>query len=83
MSGALDMGNNRITGVLNPASAQDISIKLYSDNVGTLEGISNTGDIMSNSTDMNLNKITVVADPVAAQDVVTKNYLDTTEGGMQ
>ena len=32
MNGALNMGDDRITGVLNPSSAQDISTKIYTDN---------------------------------------------------
>ena len=33
MSGALDMGANKITGVLNPASAQNISTNIYAASV--------------------------------------------------
>ena len=76
MSGVLDLGNNRLTGVLNPSSAQDASTKTYTNNIGSLK-VSKSVDVMSGSIDMNLNKITDVADPINAQDVVTKNYLHT------
>ena len=81
MSDVLDLGNNRLTDVLNPSS-QDASTKTYTDNKGTSK-LSKSGDVMSGRIDMNLNKITDVADPINAQDVVTKSYLDTSEGGIQ
>ena len=79
MNGALDMGNNRITGVLDPSPAQDASSKAYTDNIGALN-VAKTGDAMSGSINMNLNKIINLGDPVSAQDIVTKNYASNING---
>ena len=72
MNGALNMGDDRITGVLNPSSMQDISTKIYADNNIWALKVMKTGDVMSNNIDMNINKITHLGDPVNVQDVVTK-----------
>ena len=64
------MGDNRITGVFDPAFAQDVSTKIYADNIGTWK-IVKAGDVMSNNLDMNLNITTDVDDPVSEQDLVT------------
>ena len=37
MSDVFDLGNNRLTDVLNPSSAQDASTMTYTDNIGTLK----------------------------------------------
>ena len=79
MSGALDMGMNRTTGIANPKTSQDAATKTYEDFLLSLK-VSKAGDTMSDSIYMNLNKITNLGDPVNAQNVVTKNYLDTLEG---
>ena len=79
MSGALDLGNNRTTGVLNSSSAQDASTKIYTNNIGALQ-VSKAGDVISNKLDMNLNNIIKIAYPINGQEVITKNYLDTSEG---
>ena len=80
MNGILDMDDDRITGVLNSATTQDASTKIYADNIGMFK-LAKAGDVMSNNLDMNLNKITVATYPVAEQDLVTKHYLTTTYGG--
>jgi len=59
MSGTLDMGGNRITGVLNTSYAQDAFTKIYADGIDMLKVVK-AGNVMSNNLDMNLNKITDV-----------------------
>ena len=71
MSGALNMGMNRIIGLLDPSSTQDVSSKTYTDNIGVLS-VAKTGDTMSGSINMNLNKITNLGDSVSTHDIVTK-----------
>ena len=69
MSGALDLGNNRINDVLSASSAQDASTKIYIDNLGALQ-VSKAGDEIGSIIYMNLNKITDVADPLLSRQLI-------------
>ena len=75
MSGAIAMGNNKITGLATPTANGDAATKLYADGKLAL-----TGGTMSGAIAMGANKITGLADPANAQDAVTLNYVTTLYG---
>jgi hypothetical protein len=72
MSGAIAMGTNKITGVGDPTSAQDVSTKAYSDLKLPL-----TGGTLSGALAMGTNKITGLGTPTVSTDASTKAYADT------
>lgn len=79
MSGAIAMGNNKVTGLATPTAGTDVTHKTYVDAGDALQ-VLKAGDTMSGALAMGTNKITGVGDPTANQDVATKNYVDTTNG---
>ena len=79
MTGAIAMGNNKVTGLGAPTAGTDAAHKTYVDGVDALK-LAKSGDTMSGVLAMGANKITGVANPTAAQDVVTKSYSDTLFG---
>jgi len=79
MSGAIAMGNNKVTGLATPTAGTDVTHKTYVDAGDALQ-VLKAGDTMSGALAMGTNKITGVGNPTANQDVATKNYVDTTNG---
>lgn len=79
MTGAIAMGNNKVTGLATPTAGTDVTHKTYVDAGDALQ-VLKAGDTMSGALAMGTNKITGVGDPTANQDVATKNYVDTTNG---
>jgi len=77
MSGAIAMGNNKVTGLATPTAGTDVTHKTYVDAGDALQ-VLKAGDTMSGVLAMGANKITGVANPTANQDAATKNYVDTT-----
>ena len=75
MTGAIAMSTNKITGVGDPTSAQDVATKVYTD---TQRGtrVAKTGDTMSGALAMGNNKITDLAAPTATTDATNKTYVD-------
>ena len=76
MTGAIEMGTNKITGLGNPTLAQDASTKTYVDTADALK-LSLSGGTMSGAIAMGTNKITGLGDPTTNQDAATKVYVDT------
>ena len=79
MTGAIAMGNNKVTGLATPTAGTDVTHKTYVDAGDALQ-VLKAGDTMSGALAMGTNKITGVGNPTANQDVATKNYVDTTNG---
>ena len=75
MTGAIEMGASKITGLGDPTANQDAATKNYVDTQDATK-LSTTGGTMSGAIAMGTNKITGVGDPTAAQDVATKAYTD-------
>jgi hypothetical protein len=75
MTGAIAMSTNKITGVGNPTSAQDVSTKVYTDTQRDTR-VAKSGDTMSGALAMGNNKITGLATPTAGTDVTNKTYVD-------
>ena len=79
MTGALDMGANKVTSSATPTTANDLTNKNYVDSaISTNNGsfVAKAGDTMSGALAMGTNKITGLGDPTANQDAATKNYVD-------
>lgn len=79
MTGAIEMGTAKITGLGDPTSAQDAATKNYVDTQDATK-LSTTGGTMSGAIAMGTNKITGVGDPTLAQDAATKAYTDSILG---
>jgi len=79
MSGAIAMGNNKVTGLGAPTAGTDVTHKTYVDAGDALQ-VLKAGDTMSGVLAMGANKITGVADPTTNQDAATKVYVDTVLG---
>ena len=79
MTGALAMGNNKITGLGTPTANTDAATKGYVDTQRDTR-LALSGGTMTGAIAMSTNKITDVGDPTAAQDAATKNYIDTLFG---
>ena len=85
MAGALDMGTNPITDVVDPTNPQDGATKNYVDVEIVSLNLNGTGpyvrldgsDTMTGDLDLGSQKIIDLADPTLAQDGATKNYIDT------
>ena len=75
MTGAIAMSTNKITGVGDPTSAQDVATKVYTDTQRDTR-IAKTGDTMSGALAMGNNKITGLATPTAGTDASNKSYVD-------
>ena len=79
MTGALDMGANKVTSSATPTTANDLTNKNYVDSAISTSGgsfVAKGGDTMSGALAMGANKITGLGDPTANQDAATKNYVD-------
>lgn len=75
MSGALAMGNQKITGLGAPAAGTDATTKTYVDTADALK-VTKSGDSMSGNLNMNSFKVTSVGLPTDPGDVATKSYAD-------
>ena len=75
MSGAIDMGSNKVTNASNPTAAQDLSTKAYTDQQDALQ-VTKSGDTMSGNLDMGSNNITGLATPTANDHASSKGYTD-------
>jgi hypothetical protein len=75
MTGAIAMSTNKITGVGDPTSAQDVATKVYTDTQRDTR-VAKTGDTMSGALAMGSNKITGLGTPTAGTDATTKTYVD-------
>jgi hypothetical protein len=75
MTGAIAMSTNKITGVGDPTSAQDVATKVYTDTQRDTR-VATTGDTMSGALAMGSNKITGLGTPTAGTDATTKTYVD-------
>lgn len=76
MTGAIDMGTNKITSLAAPTANGDATNKSYVDTaVGTK--VSKAGDTMSGALAMGGNKVTGLGTPTADTDASTKAYVDT------
>ena len=75
MTGALAMGNNKITGLATPTNAADAASKSYVDTQdATL--VAKAGSTMSGVLNMGSNKISDLATPTVANDAANKSYVD-------
>ena len=79
MTGAIEMGTSKITGLGDPTANQDAATKNYVDTQDATK-LSTTGGTMSGAIAMGTNKITEAGDPTSAQDVATKAYTDSILG---
>ena len=79
MTGAIAMGTSKITGLGDPAAAQDAATKSYVDTADALK-LNLSGGTMSGAIAMGTNKITGLGDPTLAQDAATKAYTDSILG---
>ena len=75
MSGAIDMGTNKVTNAADPTAAQDLATKAYTDQQDGLQ-VSKSGDSMSGNLAMGSNNITGLATPTANDHAATKGYTD-------
>lgn len=83
MSGIVDMGSNKITGIAEPTDNTDAVNKQYLqtsiDNLTTLISntyVSKSEPAASGPLNMNSNKISSLAAPTADTDAATKKYVD-------
>ena len=79
MTGALDMGANKVTSSATPSTANDLTNKNYVDSAISTSGgsfVAKAGDTMSGALAMGTNKITGLGNPTANQDAATKVYAD-------
>ena len=72
---ALAMSNNKITGLADSISSQDVATKYYVDRQGSL-WLAKIGGIMTDDLAMTGNWITNLADLILSQDAANKNYMD-------
>ena len=79
MSGAIDMGTNKVTNADDPTAAQDLSTKAYTDQQDDLQ-VSKSGDSMSGNLAMGSNNITGLATPTANDHASSKGYTDSILG---
>jgi hypothetical protein len=75
MSGAINMGSQKITNAGDPTNVQDLSTKNYTDTQDNLK-VSKSGDGMSGPLAMGTNKIVNLGTPTAATDASSKGYVD-------
>ena len=75
MSGALAMGNQKVTGLGAPTVGTDATTKTYVDTADALK-VAKAGDTMSGNLSMNSFKVTSVGLPTDPGDVATKSYAD-------
>ena len=79
MTGAVNMGGNKITSVATPTADADVATKKYvDDHSGGVSGdyLPLAGGTMTGAVNMGGNKITSVATPTADTDAANKTYVD-------
>lgn len=76
MTGDLNMGTHKVTGLATPTGNTDAANKEYVDNSVRGVYLPTTGGTMTGDIDMNGNTIENVKDPVNAQDAANKEYVD-------
>lgn len=76
MTGDLNMGTHKVTGLATPTGNTDAATKQYVDNATRGDYLPTSGGTMSGNIDMNGNTIQNVKDPVNAQDAANKEYVD-------
>ena len=79
MTGAIAMGDNKVTGVTDPTDAQDASTKAYTDAQRDTR-LALAGGTMTGNITLGTNKITTTADPTNADDLARKGYVDAIHG---
>ena len=79
MSGAIAMGDNKVTGVATPTSAADAATKGYTDTQDALK-LNLTGGTLTGNLVMGGNKVTSTATPTADSDLTRKAYVDSILG---
>jgi len=75
MSGAIEMGTSKITGLGDPTLAQDAVTKTYTDTADNLK-LNLSGGTMSGAIAMGNSKITGLGTPTTGTDATTKTYVD-------
>jgi len=75
MTGALDMGGNKVTSSSTPSTSSDLTNKQYVDAQRDTR-VAKTGDSMSGNLEMGSNKITGLSAPTDANDATRKVYVD-------
>ncbi len=75
MSGAIAMGDNKVTGVATPTSTADAATKGYTDTQDALK-LNLTGGTLTGNIVMGGNKVTSTATPTADDDLTRKAYVD-------
>lgn len=78
MTGAVDMGSNKITSLGAPTLAGDATTKTYVD-AGDALKVSKSGDTMSGALTMGGNKVTGLGTPTLTGDAANKGYVDTAD----
>ena len=76
MTGDLNMGTHKVTGLATPTGNTDAATKQYVDNATRGDYLPTAGGTMTGDIDMNGNTIENVKDPVNAQDAANKKYVD-------
>jgi hypothetical protein len=76
MSGALAMGNQKITGLGTPTVGTDAATKTYVDTADTGK-VSKAGDSMTGQLSMGNSKITNLGSPTVNTDATNRTYVDT------
>lgn len=76
MSGALAMGNQKITGLGTPTVGTDAATKTYVDTADTGK-VSKAGDSMTGNLSMGNSKITDLGSPTVNTDATNRTYVDT------
>lgn len=75
MTGAIDMGSQKITTTSTPTNVADLTNKTYVDTQDSLR-LPLTGGTMAGAIAMGSNKITGLGTPTASADAATKGYAD-------
>jgi hypothetical protein len=75
MTGAIDMGSQKITTTYAPLNNSDLSNKLYIDTQANLQ-VTKTGDSMSGNLSMGTNKIVNLGAPSSNLEATNKQYVD-------
>lgn len=79
MSGAIDMGSQKITTTYTPTNTADLTNKSYVDTQRDTR-VAKTGDTMSGVLNMNSNTVSNLPTPSATGDAANKAYVDSVAG---